>query len=96
MIAIVVADIIIGAAALWLAAKITHVNLHLTETLIAATLGALVALIPTVGPFLAVVALLVVLKYYSSADLWPDLILVCVVSRVIAAVVAGLLVGLVV
>ena len=58
------------------------------------TSASIVALIPTIGPFLAVVALLVVLKYYSNADLWPDLILVCVVSRVIAAVVAGLLVGL--
>lgn len=96
MIAIVVADIIIGAAALWLAAKITHVNLHLSATLIAAVLAALVALIPTLGPFLAVVALILVLKYYSNAALWPDLILVCVVSRVIAAVMAGLVVGLVV
>ncbi|SEG08774.1 hypothetical protein [Marinobacterium lutimaris] len=83
-------DALISGIILWLAAKITAVDLSLGETVIAAAVAALVALIPTLGWVLSLVALFTLLKKFSGASIWPDIILMVIVSRLVsfAAVMA--------
>ncbi|HIZ49750.1 MAG TPA: hypothetical protein IAA18_01565 [Candidatus Pseudomonas excrementavium] len=81
---LVVLDALIGGVVLWLAAKITSVDLVLREAVIAAGGAAIVALVPTVGWALSIVVLFVLLKKFSRANIWPDLILMVIVSRLVS------------
>lgn len=81
---LVVLDALIGGVILWLAAKITSVDLVLRETVIAAGGAAIVSLIPTVGWVLSIVVLFVLLKKFSRANIWPDIILMVIVSRLVS------------
>ena len=81
---LVVLDALIGGVVLWLAAKITSVDLVLREAVIAAGGAAIVALVPTEGWALSIVVLFVLLKKFSRANIWPDLILMVIVSRLVS------------
>src|SRR5690606_27699711 len=78
---VVVLDALIGGVVLWLAAKITSVDLALSETVIAAGGAAAAALVPTAGWVLSIIVLFVLLKKFSRATIWPDRILMVRVSR---------------
>lgn len=79
-------DAAAGAVALWLAGRLTDVQLALKETTVAAGVAALLSLIPQVGWLLSIVALFYLLRRFSRADIWPDLILLVLVSRLLALV----------
>ena len=81
---LVVLDALVGGVILWLSAKITSVDLALKETVIAAGAAAIVSLVPTVGWILSIVVLFALLKKLSQANIWPDLILMVIVSRLVA------------
>lgn len=81
MLVVGVLDGLIGGVILWLAAKMTSVDLLLRETVIAAGVAAVVSLIPAVGWVLSIVVLLMLLKKFSEADIWPD-----IVSRLVSFV----------
>ena len=81
---LVVLDALGGGVILWLSAKITSVDLALKETVIAAGAAAIVSLVPTVGWILSIVVLFALLKKFSQANIWPDLILMVIVSRLVA------------
>lgn len=81
---LVVLDALVGGVILWLSAKITSVDLALKETVIAAGAAAIVSLVPTVGWILSIVVLFALLKKFSQANIWPDLILMVIVSRLVA------------
>ena len=81
---LVVLDALIGGVILWLAAKITSVDLGLGETIIAAGGAALVSLVPTAGWILSIVVLFVLLKKFSRASIWPDIILMVIVGRLVS------------
>jgi hypothetical protein len=81
---LVVLDALIGGVILWLAAKITSVDLGLGETVIAAGGAALVSLVPTAGWILSIVVLFVLLKKFSRANIWPDIILMVIVGRLVS------------
>ena len=91
---VVVLDALVGGVVLWLAAKITLVNLALSETVIAAGGAAAVALMPTIGWLLSLVVLFVLLKKFSRANIWPDIILMVIVSRLVSFVALMALGGL--
>ncbi|MCD1632135.1 hypothetical protein HLV39_15300 [Marinobacter adhaerens] len=91
---VVVLDALVGGVVLWLAAKITLVNLALSETVIAAGGAAAVALVPTIGWLLSLVVLFVLLKKFSRANIWPDIILMVIVSRLVSFVALMALGGL--
>lgn len=59
---VVVLDVLIGGVILWLAAKLTSVDLALSETVIAAGGAAVVSLVPTIGWGLSLIVLFVLLK----------------------------------
>ncbi len=73
MLVVGVLDALIGGVILWLAAKITSVDLVLRETVIAAGGAAVVSLIHVVGWALSLVVLFVLLKKFSEANIWPDI-----------------------
>ena len=81
---LVVLDALVGGVILWLSAKITSVDLALKETVIAAGAAAIVSLVPTVGWILSIVVLFALLKKFSQANIWPDLSLMVIVSRLVA------------
>lgn len=81
---LVVLDALVGGVILWLAAKITSVGLGLGEAVIAAGGAALVSLVPTAGWILSIVALFVLLKKFSRANIWPDIILMVIVGRLVS------------
>lgn len=81
-----IAEVVPGGFFLWAAAKITKVDLHFRETVIAVTGAALASLIPAIGWLASIIALFYLLKYFSQADVWPDLILMVIVSRVLTIV----------
>ncbi|MCC4269894.1 hypothetical protein LL254_04180 [Marinobacter nauticus] len=91
---VVVLDALVGGVVLWLAAKITLVDLALSETVIAAGGAAAVALMPTIGWLLSLVVLFVLLKKFSRANIWPDIILMVIVSRLVSFVALMALGGL--
>ena len=81
---LVVLDALIGGVILWLAAKITSVDLGLGETVIAAGGAAAVSLVPIAGWILSIVVLFVLLKKFSRANIWPDIILMVIVGRLVS------------
>ncbi|MGX1203011.1 hypothetical protein [Marinobacter sp. MBR-105] len=83
---LVVLDTLIGGVILWLAAKITSVDLGLGETVVAAGGAAAVSLVPTVGWILSIVVLFILLKKFSRASIWPDIILMVIVGRLVSFV----------
>jgi len=91
---VVVLDALIGGVVLWLAAKITSVDLALSETVIAAGGAAAVALVPTAGWILSIVVLFVLLKKFCKASIWPDIILMVIVGRLVSFVALMALGGL--
>lgn len=87
-------DVVIGGVILWLAAKITSVNLTFVETLVAAGAAAVAALVPTAGWILSIIVLFFLLKQFSRASIWPDIILMVIVSRLVSFVALMALGGL--
>lgn len=80
----VLLDALIGGAALWLAAKITSVDVGFRDLVIAAGAAAMISFVPAVGWLLSIIVLFVLLKKFSRADIWPDLILMVIVSRLVS------------
>ncbi|MBB5320186.1 hypothetical protein [Marinobacter oulmenensis] len=91
---VIVLDAVVGGVILWLAAKITSVDLALSETFVAAAGAAAVSLVPTVGWVLSILVLFVLLKKFSRASIWPDIILMVIVSRLVSFVALMALGGL--
>lgn len=83
---IVILDAMIGGTILWLAARITSVDLALGEAVVAAGGAAVMSLVPGVGWVLSLLVLFVLLKKFSRAPVWPDIILMVIVSRLVAFV----------
>ncbi len=78
-------DIIFSGVSLWIASKLVSVELSFVQVLIAVTAASLAAMlpIPVFGWLLSVVLLFFLLKRFSDADVWPDLILLVVVGRLV-------------
>jgi len=82
-----VLDLVFGGVALLLAAKATRVQLAFREALYAVAAAAVVALIPFVGWLLSLVVLFYLLRYFTNAPIWPDVLLMVIVSRLLAFLV---------
>jgi hypothetical protein len=79
-------DTLIVGFVLWLAGLITSVDLSFSETVMAAAGSAIAGLVPAIGPFVAVIVLFYLLKRFSRANIWPDILLMVIVSRFLAFV----------
>ncbi|MBN0987198.1 hypothetical protein [Amphritea pacifica] len=94
MILIVVLDAVITGAILWMVSKVTAVHLNFLHTVIAAGAASLVSLIPSFGWLLSIIVLFYLLKQFSDADIWPDIILLVLVSQLILFAVGTALGGM--
>lgn len=77
-------DVVVGGLAIILAARITQVQLQPIEAVIAVAVAAAVSLVPGYGWALSIVALFLILRHFSRAPIWPDLLLLVIVSRLLA------------
>ena len=74
-------EVVIGGIFLWLAARVTKVDLEFKEILICVLAASIVSFIPTIGWIASIIVLFILLKRFSSADIWPDILLMVLVSR---------------
>jgi hypothetical protein len=74
-------EVVVGGVFLWLAANVTKVDLSFKEILICVFAASIVAFIPTVGWIASIILLFFLLKKFSSAEIWPDILLMVLVSR---------------
>ncbi|WP_317933144.1 hypothetical protein [Halioxenophilus sp. WMMB6] len=88
-------DALISGAILWLAAKLTKVDLAFITAVMVAGASALVGIIPSVGWLLSIIVFFLLLKQYTQAAIWPDLILMVLVSKLVALVAVFALAGMV-
>lgn len=66
---------------LWLACRLTSVKLKIHESAIVITTYFITSLIPGIGWIISSISLFTLLHIFTSADIWPDLILTTVVTR---------------
>ena len=76
-------DSLVSAGIMFLACKITGVVIQFKWLLISVAAAALVSLIPSFGWVLSLIVLFWFLNQYSNAKLWPDLVFMVLVSRII-------------
>jgi uncharacterized protein YacL len=77
-----VVQVAIATVSLWLAMKLTKVEGSILGLFAAASITALVELIPIpfVGWILPFIVLLVLISRWTTAEIWPDAVLMAVVS----------------
>jgi len=79
-----VVQVIIATVSLWLAMKLTKVKGSILGLFAAASITALVGMIPIpipyVGWILPFIVLLVLISRWTTAEIWPDAVLMAVVA----------------
>ena len=91
-----VLEIIFGGFALWVAAKVTGVDATFPGMLGVAAASSVAGLVPVVGSLLSLVVMFLLIRKFTEADIWPDAVLMVVVSWFISLMAGLFLVGLVV
>ena len=89
----IVLSLIMGTS-LWAGMKVTKVEGTFVAMLIIAAVTMLVAMIPGFGWILSLIALYFMLHKWTSAEFWPDAVILVVVAwvfRYLAALILGLL-----
>jgi hypothetical protein len=85
--------ILISAACLWAGMKITKVEGSFAGMLGIATVSSLFGLIPVVGWILGTVVMFVLICKWTTANFWPDAILMVVVARLVGILSAFVLIA---
>lgn len=86
-------DVVITGFIFWCASKLTFVDLRFKETVFAVCAASLVSFIPFVGWLASVIVLLYLLSRFSGSDIWPNLIVMVVVVKVISFVISIFLIA---
>jgi hypothetical protein len=76
----------IAPVCLWLAMKLTKEGGPFLSLLAAVFIAALVGLIPYVGGYLSFVVLIVLISRWTTAEIWPDAVLMVVVAWGLAVI----------
>jgi hypothetical protein len=79
---------VIGTAIMFFACYITGVRISPVWLLIANGAASLAGLIPTIGFILSWIVLQFLLSKYSNAKVWPDLVFMVVISRLITVFIS--------
>lgn len=85
-------DVLVSGFFLWIAGKVTTVQIGFKEGLICIGASSILGLIPGVGWILSIIAFFYLLKDFTGANVWPDLILLVLVTKLfsfIASVALG-------
>ena len=75
-------DVLLSAGILWASGRIMLVNIEYRWLVVAIVVASLVSFIPHIGIALSFLVLLWFLHEYSDAELWPNIILMVLLSRV--------------
>ena len=65
---------------LWIGAKITKIEATFPGMLVVASISSVFYLIPGVGWLVSLIALLFMLKKFTTAEIWPDAVLLVAVA----------------
>ena len=93
LVILVVIRLLLSATILWLAMKLTGVDGRFAALIAIAGIAAICGLVPLVGWLVGLVVMLVLITKWTTAELWPDAILMVLVSWVISFFASLALVG---
>jgi len=91
-----VLEIIFGAFSLWVAAKVTRVETTFVHMLSVSAASSVAGLVPVVGWLLSLVVMFLLIRKLTDAEIWPDAVLMVVVSWFISLMAGMFLVGMVI
>jgi hypothetical protein len=91
-----IVEIIFGAFSLWVAAKVTRVEATFLGMLGVSAASSVAGLVPLVGRLLSLVVMFLLIRKVTEADIWPDAVLMVVVSWFVSLIAGMFLVGLIV
>lgn len=80
-------DAVISGGILWIASRLTAVDLLFKTAVIVAGASALIGLIPAIGWLLSIILFFYLLSHFTGAPFWPDLILMVLVSKLVSLVI---------
>lgn len=89
-----VGSTLLSAVCLWVAMKLTVLDGTFLAMLMIAAICALIGLVPLVGWLAAFVAMFILIRHWTDAPIWPDVVLMVIVSRLVAVLAAFMLSGL--
>ena len=81
-------SVLVMSITLVLSGKLTGVRLSLVDTLIAATVASFFALVTALGWLVSAIVLVFLLKKMTGAPIFPNLILMIVISELLIALAA--------
>jgi hypothetical protein len=90
-----VVEILFGAFSLWVAAKVTRVETTFLNMLAVAAASSVAGLVPLVGWLLGLVVMFLLIRKLTNADIWPDAVLMVVVSWIISLLAGLFLAGMI-
>jgi hypothetical protein len=79
------------AISLWVGARLTKIEATFPGMLVVAAISSALYLIPGVGWLISLIALFFMLKRFTTADIWPDAVLLVVAASAIRFVAILLL-----
>lgn len=82
-----VLGLLLNSTALWIAAKIVKAEFTFQQAVIASAATTAVSLTPGVGWILSFAVLFFIIKQFSDVNIWPDAILMVLISRIITLVI---------
>jgi len=82
-----VLGLLLNSTALWIAVKIVKAEFTFQQAVIASAATTAVSLIPGVGWILSFAVLFFIIKQFSDVNIWPDAILMVLISRIITLVI---------
>lgn len=86
---------VFGACSLWIAAKITNVQTTFLNMLGVALASSVVGLIPLIGSILGLIVMFLLIRKLTDADIWPDAVLMVIVSWVVSFLAMLFLAGMI-
>jgi len=87
----VLLNIIITGFAIFLAGKLTSVQIELGQAAICVAIASLLDLIPGVGWLISLIVFFFLLKKFTRVDVWPDLIILVIISKLISFLISFIL-----
>lgn len=81
----VVVNMVVSSVALWIAGQITALKMAFKEVAIICVVSGLMWFVPYAGGILALLVFFYLLKQYTDAPMYPDMILVTLITQGIAA-----------
>ena len=82
-----------SAVCLWVAMKVTGVVGTFIAMLLIAAICAVVGLVPFVGGLAALVLMFILIRRWTSANVWPDAVLMVVAARAVSIAASVMLAG---